>query len=181
MKQIVMSVLVAAVLSQSSYSAFCQASQVKPASASTPGSMPGQSAPGEPTPGPNNLGIIRHNHLAIHVKDIPASAVFYRDVLGLKPVPVPDNMKATRAWFDIGDGQMIHLLNGRTEQIVHDRNGSHYALFVENIGQSEAFLKAKNIPYHRQVRFDGIVQLYFSDPDGYLFELNEGKKSTNQY
>jgi lactoylglutathione lyase len=186
MKQIVMSVLIAAALSQSGYSAFCQINQVKPASASTPGSLPGQSAPGasapgEPTPGPNNLGIIRHNHLAIHVKDIPASAAFYRDVLGLKPVPVPDNMKATRAWFDIGDGQMIHLLNGRTEQIVHDRNGSHYALFVENIGQSEAFLKAKNIPYHRQVRFDGVVQLYFSDPDGYLFELNEGKKSTSQY
>ena len=131
--------------------------------------------------GQDNLGVIRHNHLAIHVKDIPTSAAFYRDILGLKSVPVPENLKATRAWFDIGDGQMIHLLDGRTEQIAHDRNGSHYALFVENIAKSEQLMKAKNVQYHRQVRFDGVVQLYFSDPDGYLFELNEGQKSTAKY
>ncbi len=131
--------------------------------------------------GQNTLGIIRHNHLSIQVKDVPASAAFYRDVLGLKPLPVPDNLKLIRAWFDIGDGQQIHLLDGRKADITHDRNGSHYALFVEDIGKSEQFLKAKNIPYHRQVRFDGVVQLYFSDPDGYLFELNEGKKSTAGY
>ncbi|MWK81583.1 VOC family protein, partial [Escherichia coli] len=58
--------------------------------------------------GQNTLGIIRHNHLAIQVKDVPASAVFYRDVLGLKPIPVPDNLKLTRAWFDIGNGQQVH-------------------------------------------------------------------------
>ncbi|WP_461130853.1 hypothetical protein [Spirosoma aerophilum] len=37
-------------------------------------------------------------------------------------------------------------------------------------------MKTKNLPYHRQVRFDGIVQIYFSDMDGYLFELDEDKK-----
>lgn len=131
--------------------------------------------------GQDGLGIIRHNHLAIQVKDVPASAVFYRDVLGLKPIPVPDNLKLTRAWFDIGDGQQIHLLDGRTGAIAHDRNGSHYALFVENIDKSEQFLKSKNIAYHRQVRFDGVVQIYFPDPDGYLFELNQGRKSTAGY
>lgn len=125
--------------------------------------------------GQNNLGVTGHNHLALHVKDIPASAAFYRDVIGLKSVPVPENLKATRSWFDIGNGQMIHLLDGRTETIVHDRNGSHIALFVSDIGKSEAFLKAKNIPFHKQIRFDGVAQIYFADPDGYLLELNEGK------
>ncbi|AKD54319.1 VOC family protein [Spirosoma radiotolerans] len=128
--------------------------------------------------GQDKLGITRHNHISIHVKDVPTSAAFYRDVIGLKPIPVPENLKATRAWFDLGNGQQIHLLDGRTEQIVHDRNGSHYALFVDDINKSEQYLKTKNIPYHRQVRFDGIVQVYFSDLDGYLFELNEDKKST---
>ncbi|WP_460962292.1 hypothetical protein [Spirosoma litoris] len=37
-------------------------------------------------------------------------------------------------------------------------------------------MKSKNIPYHRQGRFDGIVQVYFPDLDGYLFELNQDKK-----
>lgn len=119
------------------------------------------------------LGIVKHNHLALHVKDIQASAKFYGEVLGLERIPVPDNLKAIRAWFRIGTDQQIHLLDGRTEPIVHDRNGSHFALFVESMERSEAFLKARQIPYHLQVRFDGVKQIYFSDPDGYLLELNE--------
>lgn len=127
-------------------------------------------------PTPATLGIIRHNHLALHVKDLPASAAFYRDILGLKPIAVPDSLKKIRAWFDMGDGQMIHLLAGRTETIVHDRNGAHIALFVKDIAASEGFLTAHHITFHKQVRFDGVTQIYFSDPDGYLFELNEPKK-----
>ncbi|GAB3993063.1 hypothetical protein GCM10028807_27380 [Spirosoma daeguense] len=126
--------------------------------------------------GQDKLGITRHNHISIHVKSVPTSAAFYRDVMGLKPIPVPENLKAIRAWFDLGNGQQVHLLDGRTEQIVHDRNGSHFALFVADINKSEQYLKDQKITYHRQVRFDGVVQLYFSDLDGYLFELNEEKK-----
>lgn len=123
----------------------------------------------------DKLGIVKHNHLALHVKDIQASAKFYGEVLGLERIPVPENLKAIRAWFRIGTDQQIHLLDGRTETIVHDRNGSHFALFVESMEKSEAFLKARQIPYHLQTRFDGVKQIYFSDPDGYLLELNEYK------
>lgn len=123
----------------------------------------------------DKIGISGHNHLALHVKDMAVSTAFYRDVMGLKPIPVPDNLKAIRSWFDVGNGQQIHLMAGRTEPIIHDKNASHIALFVENIARSEAYLKAKTIQFHKQVRFDGVTQIYFSDPDGYLWELNEGK------
>jgi catechol 2,3-dioxygenase-like lactoylglutathione lyase family enzyme len=122
---------------------------------------------------PATLGVAGHNHLALHVKDMQASVPFFRDVLGLKSIPVPENLKAIRAWFDIGNGQQIHLLAGRTDDIHHDKNGSHFALFVADMNKSEAFLKQRNITYHKQTRFDGVVQIYFADPDGYLFELNE--------
>jgi catechol 2,3-dioxygenase-like lactoylglutathione lyase family enzyme len=121
----------------------------------------------------DKIGIVRPNHLALQVKDIQASAKFYRDVLGLQPVPVPDDLKAIRAWFKIGESQQIHLLAGRTEPVVNDRNGSHFAVFVENIDQTEAFLKKRNLTYHLQVRFDGVKQIYFADPDGYLIECNQ--------
>ncbi|TAE31105.1 MAG: glyoxalase [Cytophagales bacterium] len=126
--------------------------------------------------GQDNLGVVRHNHLALHVKDIQTSTQFYREVLGLKPLAVPDNLKAIRSWFDLGDGQQIHLMAGRTDPFTHDKNGSHIALFVNDITKSEVFLKARNITFHKQTRFDGVVQIYFPDPDGYLFELNEVKK-----
>lgn len=123
-----------------------------------------------------SLGFVRINHLALQVKDIPASRDFYRDIVGLKPVEVPDTLKAIRAWFDTGEGQMIHLLAGRTTPVVNDKNGSHFAMFVVSIAGAEKFLTAKKIAFHKQVRFDGVTQIYFADPDGYLIELNEKKK-----
>lgn len=124
------------------------------------------------------LGIIKHNHIALQVKDFEASRKFYGDVLGLEPVPVPDNLKAIRAWFKIGADQQIHLLAGRTAAVVNDRNGSHFAVFVASMDKAEAFLKARNLPYHLQTRFDGVKQIYIPDPDGYLVELNEWKEPT---
>ena len=128
---------------------------------------------------PAKLGVSGHNHLALQVKDLPTSAKFYRDVIGLKPLEVPDNLKAIRAWFSIGNGQQIHLLAGRTQPIFHDKDGSHIALFVDSIDKSEQYLKEQHLKYHKQTRFDGVTQIYFPDPDGYLIELNEAKKTPN--
>lgn len=127
----------------------------------------------QPTGKPDKIGIVRHNHIALQVKDIQASAKFYRETLGLEPAPVPENLKAIRAWFNIGQGQQIHLLDGRTQPVTNDRNGSHFAVFVENMEQTEAYLKKRAIPYHLQVRFDGVKQIYIADPDGYLVEFNQ--------
>ena len=124
----------------------------------------------------SKLGHVTWNHLALQVKDIEASKTFYKDIIGLTPVTVPDNLKAIRGWFDIGNGQMIHLLAGRTTPVVNDKNGSHFSVFVDSIDEAEKFLTAKNIEFHKQVRFDMVTQIYFADPDGYLIELNQRAK-----
>jgi catechol 2,3-dioxygenase-like lactoylglutathione lyase family enzyme len=122
------------------------------------------------------LGNVTWNHLALQVKDIEASKTFYKDIIGLTPVTVPDNLKAIRGWFDIGNGQMIHLLAGRTTPVVNDKNGSHFSIFVDSIDQAEKFLTSQKIEFHKQVRFDNVTQIYFADPDGYLIELNQRAK-----
>ncbi len=123
----------------------------------------------------DKIGITGHNHLGLQVADIQKSAKFYGETLGLERIEVPDNLKAIRAWFKIGVNQ-IHLLAGRTQPVVNDKNGTHIALSVVSMTDAEAFLKAQSIPYHRQVRFDGVVQIFFQDPDGYVLELNEQAK-----
>lgn len=122
------------------------------------------------------IEVVKHNHVALQVKDIAASTKFYKEVLGLEPVPVPDSLKAIRFWFKLGTDQQIHLLAGRTEPVINDRNGSHFALFVQSITAAETYLKEYKMNFHKQVRFDGTVQIYLSDPDGYLIELNEIKR-----
>ena len=124
---------------------------------------------------PTSLGFSSFNHLALQVKDMPASKDFYLNVIGLTPVTVPDSLKAIRGWFNTGNGQMIHLLAGRTTPIANDKNGSHFAIFVNSIDVAEKFLTTKKISFHKQVRFDGAVQIYFEDPDGYLIEMNQKK------
>jgi catechol 2,3-dioxygenase-like lactoylglutathione lyase family enzyme len=121
------------------------------------------------------IEVVKHNHVALHVKDIKLSTHFYQEVLGLEPVPVPDTLKAIRSWFKLGADEQIHLLAGRKHKVMDDRNGSHFALFVKSINDTETYLKKNNIAYHAQVRFDGTKQIYIADPDGYLIELNQVK------
>lgn len=122
------------------------------------------------------IEVVKHNHVALHVKDIAASTKFYRDVMGLEPVAVPDSLKAIRSWFKLGTDQQIHLLAGRDFDVKNDRNGSHFALFVTSITAAEKYLTQHKMNFHKQVRFDGAVQIYLADPDGYLIELNEVKR-----
>ena len=123
------------------------------------------------------IAISGYNHVALAVKDIEVSARFYHELIGLEPITVPENLKAIRAWFKIAPGQELHLLAGRVDSVSNnDRNGAHFALSIADANPVEAYLKTKNYPYHRQQRFDGAWQIYITDPDGYVIELNEPKK-----
>jgi lactoylglutathione lyase len=119
-----------------------------------------------------------YNHVGLYVKDLRESAKFYREIIGLKPVDVPDNLVAIRRWFQIAPNQQLHLLLGRNEPVTNnDKNGGHFSLTIpkSSADKIEAFLKEKNLPYVRQKRFDGAYQIFITDPDGYVIELNEPK------
>ena len=125
------------------------------------------------------ITILSYNHVGLAVKDLKTSVVFYRDIIGLSPLDVPDNMLAIRRWFRVAPGQELHLLLGRENPVANnDKNGAHFSLSIptNSADEIEAFLKEKNVPYHRQKRFDGAYQIYVTDPDGYVIELNEPKK-----
>jgi lactoylglutathione lyase len=125
------------------------------------------------------INILSYNHVGLAVKDLKTSVTFYRDIIGLSPLDVPDNMLAIRRWFRVAPGQELHLLLGRENPVANnDKNGAHFSLSIptNSADEIEAFLKEKNVPYHRQKRFDGAYQIYVTDPDGYVIELNEPKK-----
>lgn len=123
------------------------------------------------------ITVTGYNHVGLAVANIDSSAAFYREVIGLEPIAVPDNLKAIRYWFKIAPGQELHLLAGRTLPVANnDRNGAHFSLTIPDADPVEIYLKKKNIPYHRQQRFDKAWQIYITDPDGYVIELNEPKK-----
>jgi lactoylglutathione lyase len=123
------------------------------------------------------IPITGYNHVALAVDNIDSSVRFYRNIIGLEQIPVPEELKAIRAWFKIAPGQELHLLTGRSNPVSNnDRNGAHFSFSIPNADPVEDYLKKTGIPYHRQQRFDKAWQIYITDPDGYVIELNEPKK-----
>ncbi len=117
------------------------------------------------------------NHVALSVKNLETSRKFYADVFGFEPIAVPFGFGEIRAWFRVADGQELHLLADRKELVTNmDKDASHFSFSIRSADAVEAILKEKGLAYHRQKRRDGAFQIYISDPDGYVIELNEPKK-----
>ena len=134
---------------------------------------------GQETKLTKGITILSYNHVGLAVKDLKTSVAFYREIIGLSPLDVPDNLLAIRRWFKIAPGQELHLLLGRENAVANnDKNLAHFSLSIptNSADEIEAYLKEKNVAYHRQKRFDGAFQIYVTDPDGYVIELNEPKK-----
>lgn len=128
----------------------------------------------EPAVQAQGIGITAHNHIAMQVADIEASKQFCAHILGLKSVPVLNDLKAIRAWFhQVSEQHRIHLPAGRMQPVVNDKDGSHFACSLPILQQRSVFSNCKK--YYAQMRFDGVRQLYSAAPDGYLIELNQQK------
>jgi lactoylglutathione lyase len=117
------------------------------------------------------------NHLAIHVQDVESSARFYTDVLGLERMSV--QLSPTMIWLETG-GFELHLVGGRTQKVQVPPE-VHLAFRVPDLQPVTAKLDANRVSWGNfageartiQKRGDGVLQIYFRDPDGYWIELNQ--------
>jgi lactoylglutathione lyase len=121
------------------------------------------------------------NHVAICVHDLKKSTAFYTDVVQLKKIPHP--FKDTiHTWFSMGGGVQLHLIQANCPPVEHNIN-IHLCFKVPSLADFMKHLDAYNIKYGNwagdykktQTRPDGVVQIYFQDPDGYWIEINDSK------
>lgn len=112
------------------------------------------------------------NHVAIYVKDLPASIDFYHKLLEAEQLQRPA-FNFPGAWFRLGKRQELHLIGNRQEELIFNRR-HHFALKVKSIKQAEELLIRKGIIYTGpKPRPDGAQQIFLQDPDGYHIELFE--------
>lgn len=123
--------------------------------------------------GQERLGIQRYGHVVLPVKSLAVSIPFYNNVLGLKAMAVPSSVASSQAWFEIGGGQQIRLVEGRPDN--SRTAGTNLALVVSSLRQVEKQLRQRGVSLSKQNISTGQTTLYVSDPDGYVFEFNEGK------
>jgi lactoylglutathione lyase len=118
------------------------------------------------------------NHIALSVKDLDKSAIFYQEVLQLKEITNRTKIDGIR-WFSFGEGKELHLVSILKEP-VNTNKAVHFALATANFDAFVKTLEALNVIYSDwpgaqnkiTKRADGIKQIYFQDPDDYWIEVN---------
>ena len=116
------------------------------------------------------------HHVAVCVTDMQRARRFYGEVLGLTEIARPD-FPFDGAWYDIG-GRQIHLIvhpptltMRRTSRI--DARDGHLALRVSDYGRTVEQLRAAGVELlERPDNPTPWAQIYVTDPDGNIIELN---------
>jgi catechol 2,3-dioxygenase-like lactoylglutathione lyase family enzyme len=120
------------------------------------------------------------DHVVLEVRDPLASAAFYRDVLGLRPVRARE-FAAGRAPFlssRIGAGTVIDFFPPRMWSGPAAQNPNHFCLALDRRGVAdvERALRRRRVavlrrdPHNFGARGYG-RSLYFRDPDGVSIEV----------
>ncbi|RAJ16223.1 VOC family protein [Olleya aquimaris] len=118
------------------------------------------------------------NHIALSVQDVNQSIDFYKKVFQLQEIENTASNSKTR-WLSFEDGSQLHLIP-RPELKVKTNKAVHFALstpyfeaFIIHLNNLEvAYSDWKNTPNKDYIRNDGVLQVYFQDPDGYWIEVN---------
>lgn len=124
---------------------------------------------------------MRINHLAIYVKDIKQSRVFYTQVLGLDSIPEPFH-DGLHLWLNMGGGASIHVIGGAPERKEYFLN-NHLCLSTTSVEDFKKILEKRGIAWYNAAgqkgktttRVDGVKQIWVQDPDGYWLEINDAK------
>ncbi|MDH4089261.1 MAG: VOC family protein [Cyclobacteriaceae bacterium] len=127
----------------------------------------------------NNAAIaVKLNHIGVYVTDLAVSTAFYENILSLEQIPEPFH-DGRHTWFTIGAAGHLHLIQGEKKVYARDRN-DHLCFSVQSIEAFIVNLDKNKIEYTNwpgtakepTVRPDGVKQIYFTDPDGHLIEIN---------
>jgi lactoylglutathione lyase len=121
------------------------------------------------------------DHIAICVKDLKKSTTFYTEVMHLQKVDNPF-ADTVHQWYNIGNNIKMHAIQGNCT--VSHQKSDHLCFAVASVSEFAKNLKKLNIPYSNwkgdsdqpTLRADGVLQLYFQDPDGYWIEINSPAK-----
>ncbi|HJW18186.1 MAG TPA: VOC family protein [Flavisolibacter sp.] len=122
------------------------------------------------------------NHIAHYIYDLQRSTAFYTQVIGLDTIPEPFH-DGKHTWLSIGEKTHLHLIQGATTPEAHDKN-SHICFTVPSVEQFIKRLKNAGVAFEDWAgtpgavthRVDGVLQIYFKDPDGYWIEVNDARQ-----
>ena len=117
-------------------------------------------------------------HLTLPSREVAATAAFLEKTLGYPRDPLPENAVGDAVWFNIGNGQQLHVLHVEGFEVspFEREFGRHVALFFprarfETLKQTLRNHGAELIDPLRATPF---ARFFFKEPvNGYVFEIIE--------
>ena len=116
------------------------------------------------------------HHAGLIVSELGRARAFYESVLGLTPYPDRPELPYPGAWYDLGGGQQLHLMQLANPDAASVRPGHggrdrHLALAVRNIAALKRRLDAAAVRYTAST--SGRAALFCRDPDANTLEFVE--------
>lgn len=120
------------------------------------------------------------NHMALAVKDVDSSVVWYEKVFGFQPITNGAKSEGIR-WMSINEGKELHLISSIKGKVVTNK-AIHLAFATDDIEAFATKIKSMKMPYYDWLgrlytitnRADGVKQIYIQDLDEYWIEINNG-------
>ncbi len=117
-------------------------------------------------------------HLTIATADLEATCNFYEQVMGWERLHLPTNVPMSAAWFQISDGQQLHVLHFPDYQpSSHETEfGRHLAVMVDQ-GEYAALkrrLQAASVDIVSPKRPTPFERFFCHDPNGHSIEVIHG-------
>ena len=115
-------------------------------------------------------------HAGLLVSDLVRAKSFYESVLGLTPCPNRPDLPYPGAWYDLGGGQQLHLMqlanpDADSARPEHGGRDRHIALGVSDMTALKGRLDAAGVNY--TVSKSGRAALFCRDPDHNTLEFVE--------
>jgi catechol 2,3-dioxygenase-like lactoylglutathione lyase family enzyme len=114
------------------------------------------------------LGLTAIDHVSVLITDLAKARRFYRDVLGLPEIAKPKPFDFVALWFDLGNGQTLHLLQKPQPDT---RSPRHFALRVPDAQAARAHFRAHGIDIQETGPIPHCDRFFVNDPDGNRIEL----------
>jgi glyoxylase I family protein len=116
----------------------------------------------------SDLELTAIDHVSVIITDVERSRRFYRDVLGLKEIPKPKTFDFVALWFDLGNGQTLHLLRKDKPDTISPR---HFCLRVVDAKRARDYFRERRVPMQETTLIPGCDRFFIADPDGNRIEL----------